>query len=68
MLFADPEFDGDPALVTEEEMAANGETVGDPKVVEERPIPKAEALPAPVLTFDDDPTPPRKYYVDGGRG
>ena len=35
-LFADPDFDGDPVLMTEEEMDATGETVGEPTVVEEQ--------------------------------
>ena len=66
MLFADPEFDGDPALVTEEEMAANGETVGDPKVVEEASDTESRGTAGTALTFDDDPIAPRKFYVDGG--
>ena len=65
-LFADPDFDGDPALVTEEEMSAEGETIGEPKVVEEEPPAEAEDTPVPPLTFDDEPVTPRKYYVDGG--
>ena len=35
-LFADPDFDGDPVLITEEEMDATGETVGEPTIVEEQ--------------------------------
>ena len=31
-LFADPDFDGDPALITEEEMNDAGESVGEPEV------------------------------------
>jgi hypothetical protein len=29
-LFADPDFDGDPVQVTEEQLDANGETIGEP--------------------------------------
>jgi len=69
-LFADPDFDGDPAEITEEEMDATGKTVGEPTVIEgEGTAPPDEETvfpPGPGLTFDDDPTPPRKYYVDGG--
>jgi type I restriction enzyme R subunit len=70
-LFADPEFDGDPALVTEEEMNAEGESVSEPKVVEQEPAPQepeeGEPVPPPTLpNFDDEERPPRKYYVDGG--
>ena len=69
-LFADPDFDGDPVLITEEEMDATGETVGEPTVVEEQESAEldseTELPPGTGLTFDDDPTPPRKYYVDAG--
>ena len=36
-MFADPEFDGEPALVTEEEMNEKGETVEEPEVITEEP-------------------------------
>jgi type I restriction enzyme, R subunit len=69
-LFADPEFDGDPVLITEEEMDAAGETVGEPTVVEEQqpvePSEDSELPPGAGLTFDDEQGPPRKFYVDGG--
>jgi type I restriction enzyme R subunit len=69
-LFADPDFDGDPVLITEEEMDATGETVGEPTIVEEQePVQLDEATELPPgtgLTFDDDQGPPRKFYVDGG--
>jgi len=66
-MFTDPEFDGDPAEITEEEMNEIGETVGEPTVVEtQEPVKLDEVPPGPFLTFDDDPRPPRKYYVDSG--
>ena len=66
-LFADPDFDGDPVQVTEEQMDATGETIGEPTVVEEQELVQLDELPPGAgLTFDDDPTPPRKYYVDAG--
>jgi type I restriction enzyme, R subunit len=69
-LFADPDFDGDPVLITEEEMDATGETVGEPTIVEEQePVQLeegAELRPGTGLTFDDDQGPPRKFYIDGG--
>jgi len=69
-LFADPDFDGDPALITEEEMNMEGETVGDPIVMEEEePVDSDEDTDQPTgtrLTFDDDQEPSRKFYVDGG--
>jgi type I restriction enzyme R subunit len=58
-LFADPDFDGDFAQVTEEEMDASGATIEEQESVEQE-----ESPPVPGLTFDDDSTPPRKYYVD----
>jgi type I restriction enzyme, R subunit len=66
-LFADPDFDGDPVQVTEEQMDANGETIGEPTVVEEQePVQLEELPPGAGLTFDDDAPSPRKYYVDAG--
>src|ERR1022692_3740865 len=69
-LFADPEFDGDPVLVTEEEMNAAGETVGTPTVVEQEPAPKEEegggAIPPGLPPDDDGEGEHRKFYVDGG--
>ncbi len=69
-LFADPDFDGDPVLITEEEMDATGETIGEPTIVEEQePVQLDEETglpPGTGLTFDDEQGPPRKFYVDGG--
>jgi type I restriction enzyme R subunit len=67
-LFADPDFDGDPIQVVEEEMDAAGEAVGEPVVVEEQEPVEAEDRPlgAGGLVFDDEQGPPRKFYVDGG--
>ncbi|HME01228.1 MAG TPA: DEAD/DEAH box helicase family protein [Terriglobia bacterium] len=67
-LFADPDFDGDPALLTEEEMNGLGETVGEPEVITEEGEDHAavDELP-PELPPDDGVEPPRrKYYVNGG--
>jgi type I restriction enzyme R subunit len=67
-LFADPEFDGDPALVTEEKMDEAGETVGEPEIVEEQaptPEERAEAS-VPLLSADEGEGERRKFYVDGG--
>jgi len=67
-LFADPEFDGDPVHITEEEMDAEGAPVGEPVVVEEQEAVEPEELPveAAGLVFDDEQGPPRKFYVDAG--
>src|SRR6266481_1915783 len=65
-LFADPDFDGDPVQVTEVQLDASGETIGEPTIVEEQPVELDGLPPGTGLTFDDEATPPRKYYVDGG--
>jgi type I restriction enzyme, R subunit len=64
-LFADPEFDGDPALITEEEIDAQGESVSisyelDEDVVDETADPPGEYVV-------DEQERRRKYYVDGGQ-
>lgn len=76
-LFADPTFDGEPTLITEEQMDAHGQTVAGSLTT----LQTEETLPDddPVLiregdqsyqteTGPVDPRPPyaRKYYVDGG--
>lgn len=69
-LFADPEFDGDPAMITEEEIDATGATI--PKtyaVIEEQDIPTTEEQPdyqTPGVVSGDSEGERRKYYVDGG--
>ena len=68
-LFADPEFDGDPALITEEELDEAGETIpttyevveANPSAFEEPPK-EFEAI----RTIADDSEARRKYYADGG--
>ncbi len=67
-LFADPEFDGDPALVTEEEMNEKGEAVGEPEVItEEKGAEIDEDEPVWEQTLKDRlEGEVRKYYVDNG--
>jgi type I restriction enzyme R subunit len=70
-LFADPEFDGEPALITEQEIDALGNVVpGSEKVVAEagRAIAdeRNEYVVPPQLS-DEAEGPPRKYYFDGGQ-
>jgi type I restriction enzyme R subunit len=68
-LFADPEFDGEPALLTEEEINAAGEAVPSTyKIIEEAPIgaePEMEWEVTPTIP-DDSEGERRKYYFDGG--
>jgi type I restriction enzyme R subunit len=70
-LFADPDFDGEPALLTEEEMNESGETVTENEVTPEQDegeiIIEPPAEPPPILPPDDGgEKEPRKFYVDGG--
>ena len=70
-LFADPEFDGDPALVTEEEIDEAGNLKGEP-YVEGGATPSEIHDPPPALPYPGARivTPPpvehRKFYFDGG--
>jgi type I restriction enzyme R subunit len=65
-LFADPDFDGEPALVTQEEIDEAGNTIGKPEVIEEEDAgTMVDELP-PDIPPDDFGQPRRKYYVEGG--
>lgn len=68
-LFADPDFDGDPVLVTQEEMSETGEPKTY-KIVEERPV-MAETEESFQISnrqiSDDREGERRKYYFDGGQ-
>lgn len=68
-MFADPDFDGDPANVTQEEIDAFGRRKGEPYVLPQPPPPAAADLPVgPGPVIEDDPdVEPRKYYFDGGQ-
>lgn len=66
-LFADPDFDGEPALATTEEIDAAGETIeGTEQIEEEETTPEEESSSSP--NFGDVPAEPRKYYTHGGHG
>ena len=62
-LFADPDFDGWPALITEEEINAEGETI------ESKELPTESVPPEPPTGIeslkDDSEGERRKYYIDG---
>ena len=64
-LFADPDFDGEPALVTEEEMSEAGETITE-MITEETTIAETEDDGGATIT-DDSEGVRRKYYFDGGQ-
>lgn len=70
-LFADPDFDGEPALITQEEMDESGKPVKTEVVQEERPEDRAEIEESEEIDETEgrengDGQPLRKYYVDGG--
>jgi type I restriction enzyme R subunit len=68
-MFADPDFDGDPALATEETINEVGEIVEEEIVQPEEPIEvetTEETFP-PDINFGDEQSAPRKFYVDGGQ-
>ncbi|HEY7218316.1 MAG TPA: DEAD/DEAH box helicase family protein [Candidatus Binatia bacterium] len=64
-LFADPDFDGEPALVTELEMTETGETINE-IVTEQATVAETEEDGGPTIT-DDSEGARRKYYFDGGQ-
>jgi type I restriction enzyme R subunit len=67
-LFADPEFDGEPAFACTEQIDEEGQTVEGSEQVEEEETPPPqgeEETGGP--EYDDEHPEPRKYYVRGGR-
>lgn len=71
-LFADPAFDGEPALITEEEMNNQGEVIREEvssPLVEDSEYPADNTGYGDSLIGEDLDTPertPRKFYVDTG--
>jgi type I restriction enzyme R subunit len=63
-LFADPDFDGDPVLITQEEMSETGEPKTY-KIIEEQPVMTEEQ--GEYQISDDREGERRKYYFDGGQ-
>src|SRR5438876_2431755 len=62
--FADPEFDGDPAFISEEEIDAAGETIKERIIDDGKPnIDLVEGEP---VIEEPPPVEPRKYYFDEG--
>lgn len=62
--FADPDFDGDPARITEVEVGPDGKPT-KPPVVDEPP--QGDPGPLPPEIVDAPPEERRKFYYDGGR-
>lgn len=70
-LFADSDFDGDPALVSEEKIDTAGTTY-ETTIIEEAPVVEDGGVqddygPAGVVIDDGAKEEPRKYFVDGGQ-
>ena len=66
-MFADPDFDGEPAKVTEEEMNEQGEKTGETVVEETREEEvRVDDLSPEEIGEVSGGEPPRKYYVDKG--
>jgi type I restriction enzyme R subunit len=67
-LFADSTFDGEPALLTQEEMNEAGETIGEPEIIteEEDSQVMVDEFPPEPPPEDGGERPRRKYYVNGG--
>lgn len=63
-LFADPDFDGEPALITEEEINESGEITR--VTVEAEEIISDTFEPEEIVISDPPPTERRKFYFDGG--
>jgi type I restriction enzyme R subunit len=69
-LFADPDFDGEPARVTEEEIDEHGKPKPDTYAVTQPEVPTCGEPPGPPYgaVIDDPPdAEPRKYFFDGGQ-
>ncbi len=65
-LFADPDFDGEPALIDEEVMDAQGEVI-EQTVIEDETQGEDDAVEVVLLEFtEQEPPEQRKYYFDGG--
>jgi len=66
-MFADPAFDGDPTLITEEEIAANGETTSTTETVPPGQESSPEGEPGTIMSDPPPSEEPRKFYFDGGQ-
>jgi type I restriction enzyme R subunit len=66
-MFADPEFDGDPTIETEERIDEEGEPTGEETVVTPEEEPEDEGGVTELPPDDEGPTERRKFYFDGGQ-
>ncbi len=69
-LFADPDFDGEPTLITEEQINEEGNTVpATHEIIEDQSVAAEteESYPIDQTIGDDSEGQTRKYYFDGGQ-
>lgn len=68
-MFADPDFDGDPARITEEEVNDAGETTSTTETIPEGQEPELAATPeeGEPGVIERPTGEPRKFYFDGGQ-
>jgi type I restriction enzyme R subunit len=72
-LFADPEFDGDPALISEVQIDNNGEPIAGTETIHtghSEPYSETDVGETPLdqpIVSDDSEGVRRKYYFDGGQ-
>jgi type I restriction enzyme R subunit len=64
-LFADPDFDGDPALITQEEIDEKGKTTNVDIIDDGKP--NIDLIDGPTVIEEPPPIERRKYYFDEGR-
>ena len=64
-LFADPDFDGDPAFITEQEMSETGELIS--QIVQTDTVVSEQDQESMSTITDDSEGPRRKLYFDGGQ-
>jgi type I restriction enzyme R subunit len=66
-MFADPDFDGEPSIETEQHIDENGQPIQREEVIHyEEEIVSADRVSQPPLPDDSEETPRHKYYFDGG--
>ena len=63
--FADPDFDGDPTFITQEEIDEAGATTKEKIIDDGLPSPEGEAL-GPIIIDEGPPVERSKYYFDEG--
>jgi len=64
-LFADPDFDGEPAFITEQEMSETGELIS--QIVQTDTVVSEQDQDSMPTIADDSEGPRRKLYFDGGQ-